>query len=70
MDNYKSRGDDLGGDSHSNSEARMAEGTHYDRNKAPALQDLDKERSEKVDVGAHSSSMVDNIRRGNPSGVA
>lgn len=58
MDNYKTRGNDLAGDSHSNSESRMAEGVHYDKNKAPALQDMDKGRSEKVDVGGAQSGSV------------
>jgi hypothetical protein len=31
---------------------------HYDRNKAPALQDMEKERSEKVDVEGGSSRSV------------
>ncbi|KAL4922740.1 hypothetical protein BDW62DRAFT_196746 [Aspergillus aurantiobrunneus] len=56
---------------HSDPESRLAEGVHYDRNKAPALQDREKAKTEKLDVeGGASSSMVDNIRRGNPSGVA
>ncbi|OJJ60127.1 hypothetical protein ASPSYDRAFT_44536 [Aspergillus sydowii CBS 593.65] len=70
IDNFKDKDDDFQ-KSISNSESRLAEGVHYDRNKAPSLQDREKARSEKVDVeGGSSSSVVDNIRRGNPSGVA
>ncbi|KAL6229909.1 hypothetical protein BDW75DRAFT_234841 [Aspergillus navahoensis] len=71
INNYKSRGEDLE-NSHHNDESRLAEGVHYDRNKAPGLQEREKASTEKVNVegGGSSSSMVDNIRRGNPSGVA
>ncbi|KAL3432388.1 hypothetical protein BDV09DRAFT_128911 [Aspergillus tetrazonus] len=71
VDNYRARGEDLEKSLHNN-ESRLAEGVHYDRNKAPALQEREKASTEKVNVegGGASSSMVDNIRRGNPSGVA
>ncbi|KAL4982857.1 hypothetical protein BDW68DRAFT_170074 [Aspergillus falconensis] len=71
IDNYKSRAEDLENSRH-NDEPRLAEGAHYDRNKAPGLQEREKASTEKVNVegGGASSSMVDNIRRGNPSGVA
>ncbi|KAL4997341.1 hypothetical protein BDV10DRAFT_186334 [Aspergillus recurvatus] len=71
IDNYKSRGEDLE-NLHHNDESRLAEGVHYDRNKAPGLGEREKASTEKVNVegGGASSNMVDNIRRGNPSGVA
>ncbi|KAL4741881.1 hypothetical protein BDV11DRAFT_182121 [Aspergillus similis] len=71
VDNYRASGEELE-NSHRNNVSRLAEGVHYDRNKAPALQEREKASTEKINVegGGASSSMVDNIRRGNPSGVA
>ncbi len=57
IDNFKDKDDDFQ-KSISNSESRLAEGVHYDRNKAPSLQDREKARSEKVDVEGGSSSSV------------
>ncbi|KAL4911294.1 hypothetical protein BDW74DRAFT_172760 [Aspergillus multicolor] len=70
IDNYKSRGEDIE-NAHHNNESRLAEGVHYDRNKASGLQEREKASTEKVNVegGGASSSMVDGLRRGNPSGV-
>ncbi|KAL4881223.1 hypothetical protein BJY04DRAFT_189368 [Aspergillus karnatakaensis] len=62
----KSQSDDL----FSNPESRLSDGMHYDKNRAPDLQDREKGRSEKVDVQGGGSSVVGSIRRGNPSGVA
>ncbi|OJJ04135.1 hypothetical protein ASPVEDRAFT_136032, partial [Aspergillus versicolor CBS 583.65] len=69
-DNFRDKDDDFQ-KSTSNSESRLVEGVYSDRNKAPSLQDREKASSEKVDVeGGSSSSVADNIRRGNPSGAA
>lgn len=57
MDNFKDKDDDFQ-KSISNPESRLVEGVHYDRNKAPSLQDREKARSEKVDVEGGSSSSV------------
>ncbi|CEL09069.1 hypothetical protein ASPCAL12211 [Aspergillus calidoustus] len=70
LDKFKTRDSNIG-ESVASPESRLAEGMHYDRNKAPALQDMEKARSEKVDVeGGASRSVVDSIRTHNPSGVA
>jgi hypothetical protein len=57
LDRFKTRDSDFG-ESVDSPESRLAEGMHYDRNKAPALQDREKERSEKVDVEGGSSRSV------------
>ncbi|KAL4952442.1 hypothetical protein BDW69DRAFT_21433 [Aspergillus filifer] len=73
VDDYKLRDEEIAeSEARSHPESRLAEGARYDRNKAPGLEDREKSSTEKVNVegGGASSSMVDNIRRGNPSGVA
>ncbi|KAL5339328.1 hypothetical protein BJX70DRAFT_397780 [Aspergillus crustosus] len=61
IDKKKSEDDGL----FSSPEERVTEGMHYDKNRAPDLQDQQKGRSEKVDVqGGGSSLYVDNAWHG------
>ncbi|KAI9375694.1 hypothetical protein BJX61DRAFT_539566 [Aspergillus egyptiacus] len=70
VDKYKDQDEDIR-ESLASHESRLAEGAHYDRNKAPDLQDREKARTEKVHVeGGGSTRMVDNLSRHNPAGVA
>ncbi|KAL3478778.1 hypothetical protein BJX99DRAFT_223870 [Aspergillus californicus] len=62
LDKYKDRDNDIG-ESLMGHESRLAGGTHYDKNKAPSLQDREKARSEKVDVeGGASNSLYGSTR--------
>ncbi|KAL3461476.1 hypothetical protein BJX64DRAFT_260652 [Aspergillus heterothallicus] len=58
IDKFRSRDGDIG-ETAADPESRLAEGVQYDRNNAPALQDREKGRSEKVNVeGGHQGVLL------------